>query len=401
MSSATPIGRQLVVFDDEAGISKNIARLAHDQGWIVRSSATVEDFHALIEAGHPDLVMLDLMLGSADGVQELRYLAAAGFTGGVALLSGFDPRVLASAKSLGESLGLRMMATIQKPFRANQIREILREASAGIDTARTPSPKTPSQARLPDFTPGEIAAALADDHMRLYLQPIHSTMDRTITRFEGLIRWHHPTRGVIPPDQFIPLAERDNSVIDHLTMWVIKAAIVQYRHLALLGKAIPISVNVSGVNLDALNFPDRVVALVEGSGVPPSGLVFEVTETVAMHEPRTTTDILTRLRLKGFGIAMDDFGTGYSSLKILSQMPFSEIKIDKSFVAQVISSRDSFSIVKSVIDLARNMGLECVAEGVETEETAWVLSKLGATSLQGYLFHRPLHFEDILRMFNP
>jgi EAL domain-containing protein (putative c-di-GMP-specific phosphodiesterase class I) len=151
---------------------------------------------------------------------------------------------------------------------------------------------------------------------------------------------------------------------------------------------------VSGRNLRSLDFPDQLAALLEQSGTPPAAIGLEITESVAMHDVNATADVLTRLRLKGFTLAIDDFGTGYSSLEALRRMPFSTIKIDKGFVADLRDSRDSVTIVKSIVDLARNMGLTTVAEGVENETVADLLIALGVDSLQGYYFSRALVFEQ-------
>jgi EAL domain-containing protein (putative c-di-GMP-specific phosphodiesterase class I) len=201
---------------------------------------------------------------------------------------------------------------------------------------------------------------------------------------------------MVPPDRFIPLAEEDEGVIDRLTMWVAREAAVHHKRLFGANMAVPISINVSARNIQHLDFPDRVVALLLDEDVEAGALIFEITESVAMANASFTADILARLRLKGFRLAMDDFGTGFSSLKALRQMPFSELKIDKSFVIDMTTSRDASVIVKSVIDLGRSMGLEIIAEGVETEEVAQALTDLGASGLQGYHFARPMPIDQTI-----
>jgi EAL domain-containing protein (putative c-di-GMP-specific phosphodiesterase class I) len=160
-----------------------------------------------------------------------------------------------------------------------------------------------------------------------------------------------------------------------------------------LGSAVRIFINISGRNLRSLDFPDRMAALRERMGVPEHGIGLEITESVAMDDPDVTESVLTRLRLKGFSVALDDFGTGHSSLTALRRMPFSTIKIDKSFVGDLQTSSDSFTIVKSVIQLARDMGLASVAEGVENADAARLLTELGIDHLQGYYFSPPRRFD--------
>lgn len=382
----------LLVLDDERGMSQFIAFVARDRSWIVETTTSETEFRGLYQARRPDAVMLDLQLGTADGVEQLRFLSDDRYSGSVVLISGFDARVLASAQQLGESLGLFVAAALTKPVRRARLVEVLEvierrlPPKAADATAANTMPPLHKPAAM-SFQAGAVAEAIRGGQMELHLQPILSAADLAIMRLEALIRWRHPELGMIPPDSFIPVAEREEAVIDQLTMWVIETAIEQYRRLAALGIVVPISVNVSGVNLHTLDFPDRVVALVEKAGIPFSGLAFEVTESVAMRRASEVTDILTRLRLKGFALAMDDFGTGYSSLKALRQMPFSEIKIDRSFISDVLTSRDSYAIVKSVIALAR----------VETGEIAALLADLGATGLQGYLYSRALPLSEITK----
>jgi EAL domain-containing protein (putative c-di-GMP-specific phosphodiesterase class I) len=181
---------------------------------------------------------------------------------------------------------------------------------------------------------------------------------------------------------------------------VVSTAVDHHRRLpdglAAQSRGIPISVNLSGVNLHGLDFPDRMAEIVGEADLTPHALIFEVTESVAMRDENRTTDILTRLRLKGFALAIDDFGIGHSSLKALRQIPFSEIKIDKSFVADMRTSRNALAIVRSVIDLGHSLGLDSVAEGVEDDGNAQMLVDLGANKLQGYHFSRPMAIDPAL-----
>jgi EAL domain-containing protein (putative c-di-GMP-specific phosphodiesterase class I)/ActR/RegA family two-component response regulator len=395
----------LLVLDDDSRISAFIAAVALKRGWTVETSGTEAEFQKCHRAHLPDAVVLDLQLGATDGVEQLRFLRREDYAGMVVLMSGFDNRVLASAEQLGHSLGLTIAATFEKPTRAVRVIEVMAEMEKRMTAAETdPQPAKATSRRLPPLSaniePPAIFQALRRGEMELYLQPILSAEDLSVLYLEALIRWIHPQRGMVPPDDFIPVAERDAKLIDELTAWVVETALEHYIRIAGLGAAIPICVNVSGMNLRSLDFPDRVAGLVGRFGVPPAALAFEVTETVAMRDPSETIDILTRLRLKGFTLALDDFGTGHSSLKALRQMPFTAIKIDKSFVIDMLASHDSFAIVQSVIDLARNMGMKSIAEGVEDAEIARRLIELGVSSFQGYHFSRPLPVERLIDWLN-
>jgi len=229
----------------------------------------------------------------------------------------------------------------------------------------------------------------------LEYQPIVERRPRSVIMLEALVRWNHPAHGRLAPDKFIPLAEESAETIDALTDSVLAMAARDYVRFRAAGIETSIAVNVSGKNLDQLDFPDRVESILRQAQVPPERFSLELTETVASSDHVNNMDVFSRLRLKGFGLAIDDFGTGYSSLKRLRQLPFSGIKIDRSFVADLLTSRDSAAIVKSVADLARNMQLDCIAEGVETEQIAQILESFGVRKQQGYLFARPQSAERI------
>jgi EAL domain-containing protein (putative c-di-GMP-specific phosphodiesterase class I)/DNA-binding CsgD family transcriptional regulator len=191
------------------------------------------------------------------------------------------------------------------------------------------------------------------------------------------------------------MAEADLSSIDALTEWVLGAAIDAYAMLAQLGVSVPISVNISPHNLHDLRLPDAIDQRMRARGMPAGMLHIEVTETSALANTTNTLDVLSRFRLKGMKLSIDDFGTGYASLKLLQQMPYSEIKIDRSFVAALPRSRDATAIVQSIIDLAANMGMGCVAEGVESDEIAALLEQMGVSNLQGDLIARPMPVEAV------
>ncbi|HEX3895506.1 MAG TPA: EAL domain-containing response regulator [Rudaea sp.] len=387
----------LIVLDDESRIASLIATLARERGWSAAVAISDTEFQKLYSANVPDAIMLDLRLGASDGIEQLRFLQAARYRGAIVLMSGFDPRVLASAQQVGRSLGLRIATVLEKPARVTRIRDVLKELETQLEPGavfdQTESPAAPE---ADSIQPEGLADALQHGEMDLYLQPILNAAYLSVVRLEGLIRWRRPDSGIVLPDKFISVAERDPAVIDRLTFWVIKTALDQYLRLAEFGYAIPISVNISGMNLRSLDFPDRLAELVAQAGAPPSALALEITESVAMHDRGPIVDILTRLRLKGFELAIDDLGTGHSSLEALKEMPFSEIKIDKSFVSDALKSRTSLAIVTSIIDLAGRMGVVCTAEGVESDDISVLVSNLGITYLQGYFYSRPIPFSSLV-----
>jgi diguanylate cyclase len=237
--------------------------------------------------------------------------------------------------------------------------------------------------------------AIDGKELILELQPIVDAASRLPLKAEALVRWNHPVHGTIRPDRFISLAEHHNELIEKLLLWCIEEALAISVRLAAAGTALPIAINVSASNLLDVDLPARILTLLERYGVPPERLAFEITESAAFGDPTRALQILSRLRYHGFDVALDDFGIGFSSLKVLKQLPFTSLKIDQSFVLEMMTSADAHIIVKSIIDLARNMGLRSVAEGVETEEIADLLTALGADSLQGYWVAPPLSADSL------
>ena len=370
---------RVLVFDDDAAIGRLVVRVARMTGMEADAVVDAASFAQRLRSHPPQIVLLDLQLGETDGVEQLRLLAERQYAGLLVLMSGFDPRVLATARALGQSLGLKVEAMLEKPLRVAELEQVLdRMQTAG---------QSPSAERL--------LSATANDELVLDFQPVVSRRPKALKKLEALVRWEHPTAGRLSPGSFLPLAESDTAVIDALTDWIVNAAVDAYQVLAELGVTVPIAVNMSALNLHDLTVPDRLEQRLRAGNMPARHLCLEITESAAFKDAAMTMDILSRMRLKGMQLSIDDFGTGYSSLKVLRQMPFSEIKIDQSFVTDATTSRDSRAIVKSIMDLAVNMDMGCVAEGVETEETADLLERLGTCDIQGFLIAPPLPVEAI------
>lgn len=391
----------LLIFDDDSRVANFLTLIARLRGAEVAVALTEREFREICTTSPPDAILLDLALGVSDGVEQLRFLRSIDYRGVVTLMSGFDARVLGAAEQIGRSLGISLTTKpLQKPMRAADVRAALDEIEACMGKAIVTSVPESAPASLTaasaEVQPVEIAQAIDRGEMELFFQPIVSAIDSAVMQVEALIRWRRRDGSVWTPDRFLPAAERDPEVIDKMSTWVIETALVHHRDLATYGFRIPIAVNVSGVNLRSLDFPDRVAELVGMAQLTPAALAFEVTESVAVDDADATVGILTRLRLKGFDIAIDDLGMGHSSLNSLRQIPFSQIKIDKSFIGGILSSHDSLSIVASVIGMARSMQITSVAEGVESAEIAKMLTKLGIDRQQGYFFSRPLAFSDLV-----
>jgi diguanylate cyclase (GGDEF)-like protein len=236
---------------------------------------------------------------------------------------------------------------------------------------------------------GELRRAIDQQELVLHYQPKADLGSGRVTSVEALVRWQHPERGLISPDQFIPLAER-TGLIRELTHSVIDAALRQLAAWQELGLELSVAVNVSARDLLDLELPAIVARLLEKHQLAAERLELELTESVILADPMRARAVLSRLDAMGVQLAIDDFGSGYSSLAYLKRLPIGEIKIDRSFVMNMENDEDDAVIVRSTIDLGRNLGLRVVAEGVETEATWNKLSQLHCDQAQGYYLSRPV-----------
>ncbi|WDT77410.1 MAG: EAL domain-containing protein [Candidatus Manganitrophus sp.] len=242
---------------------------------------------------------------------------------------------------------------------------------------------------------GDLRHAIDRNELFLQYQPKIDLRSRSIIGVEALVRWQHPSRGTVPPDQFIPLSEQ-GGLIKPLTLWVLKAALSQCHAWHQAGLKLSVAVNLSARNLQDPQLPDQVARLLQAYDLGPGWLHLEITESVIMADPTRAMEILNQLSKMEVHLSIDDFGTGYSSLGYLKKLPVDEIKIDKSFVKEMAVEKDDAMIVRSTIDLAHNLGLKVVAEGIETQEIYDRLVALGCDAAQGYYISRPVSPADLL-----
>lgn len=245
----------------------------------------------------------------------------------------------------------------------------------------------------------EITAAIGNREFNPYLQPIMTLPGRKLAGFEVLVRWHHPERGVISPMEFIPIAERTQVVWD-LDMMMLRYAcemLPGLRHAAgPEGKNLYVSVNLSGAYFDDLKVVDDIRKVLEETGVDPSGIMVEITESALMNEPMVAEMVLKDIKNLGVRIALDDFGTGYSSLSYLHRFPIDVLKIDRSFVQDIQDNAKSQDIVQAIVTLAKTFDLKIIGEGIESGEEIIALSCIGCDYGQGYYFSRPVPLSEAM-----
>ena len=241
---------------------------------------------------------------------------------------------------------------------------------------------------------GELRRGIAEGQLVLFYQPKADLASGRVTSVEALVRWAHPTRGLVPPDEFLPIAEQ-TGLMRPLTLWVIETALRQSAAWQAEGAELRVAVNVSLPDLLDLRFPDDLLRLLDETGVDPSRLQLEITENVVMADPVRVMDVLARISELGVELSLDDYGTGTSSLAYLKRLPVRELKIDRSFVMNMDAEERDAVIVRSTVELARSLGLRVVAEGVESAEVWTQLSEFGCELAQGYFLSRPIPGQEV------
>lgn len=369
---------RLGIIDDEPGFREFVAHVARTCGFDAFATDDPNAFLEYVRSRQPAVVVLDLLMPQMDGIELLRGLVGAASPAHVLLASGADSKVLDTAFRLGRERGLDMAGMIQKPIRAAQLKEMLEKLRPAH----------------PAVTVEMLRHAVEAKMLRLHYQPQVDVRSMRVHGAEALVRWEHPENGLIPPHDFIPLAE-ESDLIDDVTEWVFIAAVEQCGQWRRDGLELNVSVNLSARNIGNIDLPDWLSDLCRNNAVPPPQVTVELTETASMRDTVQMMDVLTRFRLKGFKLSIDDFGTGYSSLVQLQRLPFSEMKIDKSFVMTMHEAKDSAVIVKTIVDMARNLSLMSVAEGVENPAILDQLAALGCDSAQGYGIAKPMPAETL------
>ena len=328
-----------------------------------------------------DIVVCDLQMPGVDGIELVRALARTNYAGDLILATGEDASILRAAEGLARAHGLRLLGGLQKPVTHEALRDLLVRRGDGVAT-RLRADRTV-------YDPDDLRRAIAEDEIVCHCQPKVQLATGVIVGVEMLARWHHPDDGLVFPDQFIPAAEA-HGLINDLTRAVLNDALAHARRWRQAGLEHSVAVNVSVDDLGRVDLPDVVAGALTQAGVPPSGLLLEVTESRLMQDARTVLDVLTRLRLKRIELSIDDFGTGHSSLAQLLGLPFTELKIDHVFVHGAHDDPQRATILDASLDMARRLGLRSVGEGVEDIDDWNYLRAHGCDFAQGFFIARPM-----------
>lgn len=351
-----------------------IAAAATASGYETASATGLGPFLQYLKLWNPAFILLDVSAQGDAVMTMLQHLWDARSPALVLLMGPVaDQGRLHLLQHLGASRGLAMVGKVFKPLHRNELEQTL----TGLRDSRH------------WLTETAVTRGLERGEFFLEYQPLANIRSGHISSVESLIRWRHPHRGLISPDSFIPFVETSNAV-GPLTRWVAMTAIAQLDAWTRQGMELDLAINLSARNLWDSDLADAILAACEAADISSSRITLELTETAAIERPEDAIAALSRLRLSGIKLAIDDFGTGYSSLAQLRRLPFSQIKIDRSLVTNCQHSHSALQIISTVVDLARSLGLHCIAEGVETKSDFDAVGNLGCDTAQGYLISRAL-----------
>ena len=338
---------------------------------------------------HPmQLLICDLKMPGMDGIEFFRHLAARRFSGWMIVSSGSDPRLLKTVGSLLQAHHLRFLDIMQKPIQSSDL-------LSAISKLKDTLPDVENSHDLQMLSPLEIRAGLSEGHIETYFQPQISLVDGKITGAECLARWRHPIKGLMPPIAFISVAE-EHGLIDALTLAVFRKAMECHGEWTRQGHDLKISVNVSMNNLERLDLPEEFAHITQQAGVDIRNVMLEMTESRLMSNLAASLEIITRLRLKGFGLSVDDFGTGYSSMEKLNLLPFNELKVDRAFVFGAAGDAAARAILDLSVKMGRALNMRIVAEGAETQEDWDLVTASGCDEMQGYVIAKPMPANDFI-----
>ena len=343
---------------------------------------------ALLARRHapPDVVMVDLDMPGMDGVEFIGHLAQGHLARSVLVVSALDPALLSSVQTMSRGYGLKVLGIVEKPLTGGK----LAAALAGFELLVA----EPEADDSIEISATAIREALARGELVAWFQPQVELGNGKPVGVEALARWVRPDGRLVRPDHFIALLEREG-LVPALTDAMLEQSCRWKREWERQGLRLRVSVNISARVLEDPTSVDRYQRIVADHGVDPAEVILELTESSVAGDPTRALGILARMRLKGFGLSIDDFGTGYSSLAQLSQIPFTELKIDQGFVHGAHEQPRRRAVVEASLDLARKLGLDVVAEGVSMVEDWRMLAELGCSIAQGNLISPPVAPDEL------
>jgi EAL domain-containing protein (putative c-di-GMP-specific phosphodiesterase class I)/FixJ family two-component response regulator len=379
------------VLDDEPKLGAVICRMFQAVGISARHFIHPEQFLREVIRSKPDLVMVDLALGSTDAVEVMRQLETLKFNGRVLLISGRDVNILSEFEQIGRTHALFMLPSLPKPFRIADLAERL-HAPPSLLALKSVGEEESSelhscQSRV------TLQEALRRNWLEVWYQPKINLSSFVVGGAEGLIRVRHPDHGIIEPAEFLPPA--GDPLYKPLSFFLVRQAMTDWLTFAANGFPLKLAVNVPASTLIAPGFVDLARQMIPHDPRFP-GMMVEVTEDEFIRDPESLREVAIRLKLYNTWISIDDFGTAYASLSRLTDLPFVELKLDRSFVSNCASDKLKYALCQTVVDLAHRFGASLCAEGVETADDLRCVTKLGFNTAQGYFLAKPMSLDRLL-----
>jgi EAL domain-containing protein (putative c-di-GMP-specific phosphodiesterase class I)/ActR/RegA family two-component response regulator len=380
-----PAIRSVLLVDDSAAQRAYAAALCHELGIPdVREASNGQEALAMLAAmtPPPDLLIIDLEMPTMDGPELLSRLRERGVESPIIVASSRERALLHSVQDMGGGMGLCLLGALQKPMRLDSLSAILRNWDSVTDKRKQAASALP-------VDPEALSVGIDRGEIVVHYQPQIAVHSGEVHGVEALARWNHPTLGLVHPDQFIPIAE-EHGLIHRLTLQVMNQAMLQTSMWNAEGMDLSVAINLSPVLLESPDLLQEIAGLQQCFGLRAEQVVLEITETSLMRDLSVALAVLTRLRLRGFGLSLDDYGTGFSSMQQLARIPFTELKIDRSFVHGVHERETVQVMLRSALDMAKRLGLNTVAEGVESLQDWRLLQEYGCTFVQGWLMAKAM-----------
>lgn len=373
-----------IVVEDDDFQRRLIVRMLHSLGAkSVDNARDGKEALDIINRCPADIVICDLNMPEMDGVEFLRRLGERQGSVSVIIISALGDKLLGAAARIAKAHGIRLLGTVEKPLVQGHLKELVSKYSFSDGKWQKSSPSGPS------FALEDIQEGVRNGEFEPYFQPKVDFKTGRIVGAEALARWIHPQLGMVSPVAFIPPLEQSNN-IDDLTLLILEKSATACRFFHEAGYPLAISVNLSLVSLDDTSLADKITRIVQKAEVDPRHIILEITETAIMGNLSHALENLTRLCINGFSLSIDDYGTGYSSMQQLTRIPFSELKIDQSFVRDFVENKALRIVIESSVDMAHKLQIKSTAEGVETQQAWDALKGIGCDTAQGFFISKPM-----------